>query len=146
MSPENEIIGEGHNFLPREDLSWNNEADKEEDTKYAVGTKANNHHTITTSHSLYTQTKRFAKHMHTNTVTHAAVEAIEAAYKQKESPEGATLYTNLYPSSRDGVTILRAGVKELVFLDKKVGWRKRYHTGDTKKLLDGKVQCRYVHC
>ncbi len=83
--------------------------------------------------------------MHTNTVTHAAVEAIEAAYKQKESPEGATLYTNLYPSSRDGVTILRAGVKELVFLDKKEGWRKRYRTGDTKKLLDGKVQCRYVH-
>lgn len=78
-------------------------------------------------------------------MTHAAVEAIDAAYKQKESPEGATLYTNLYPSSRDGVSILRAGVKELVFLDIKREWRKRYHTGATKKLFDGIVQCRYVY-
>ncbi len=85
-------------------------------------------------------------HTHTDTVTHAAVEAILAAYKQKESPEGATLYTNLYPGSWDGVIILRAEVKEVVFMDAKTEWRKRYHAGATKKIFDGKVNCRYVHC
>ena len=82
------------------------------------------------------------QHTHTHTVTHAAPEAIMNAFKSMKSPQEATLYTNLYPSSRDGVTILKAGVKEVVYLDTKRDWRKRYHTGATKRLFDGQIACR----
>ena len=37
VSPEGKIIGEGYNYLPREDLTWDRVADKEEDTKYPYG-------------------------------------------------------------------------------------------------------------
>ena len=37
VNKEGKVIGEGHNYLPREGLPWNRKAEKEEDTKYPYG-------------------------------------------------------------------------------------------------------------
>ena len=76
------------------------------------------------------------------TVVYAGDKAIMNAYKNKESPKGATLYTNLYPGCRCASTIYEAEVKEVVYLEHKREWRKRFHTGATKILFKGHVACR----
>ena len=79
------------------------------------------------------------------TVTHAAVTAIQNAYKKKEDPVDTTLYTTHYPSSRDAVFMLEAGVKEMVYLVKNKDWRARYKTQATKRLFHGKIKSRYEY-
>ncbi len=122
------VIGESYNYLPKEGLPIEREAEKEEDTKYPYSKK------------MYIQTHTHHKTQHT--VTHAAVDAIQNAYKAKGDPSGGTIYTNMFPSSRDAVVILRAEIKQVVFLEKNRQWRKRYHTGATKKLFDGDITCK----
>ena len=81
-------------------------------------------------------------HVHMHTVIYAASAAIVDAYKKNKSPKGATLYTNLYPGGREGAFIYHTEVKEVVYLEHKKDWRKRYHTGATKRVFDGEVVCR----
>ena len=81
-------------------------------------------------------------HMYMHTVIYAASAAMLNAHENQKSLKGSTLYTNLYPGSRDAGMILEAEVKEVVYLEIKQDWRKRYHTGATKKLFDGEVASR----
>ena len=131
VDKEGNVIGEGYNYLPKDGLPWDRDAEKEEDNKYLYGK--------TTCFKESMSNWLFVFYL---VVTHAAVTAIQNAYKAKEDPTGATLYTTLFPSIRDGVFILTSGIAEVVFLEKSREWRKRYHTGATKRLFEGDIPCR----
>lgn len=82
--------------------------------------------------------------LRSHAVTHAAVVAIRNAYKKKEDVAGSTLYVTMYPASRDGVEIVEAELKEMVYMhEMREENRKRYNTGATKRLLDYDVVTRY---
>ena len=37
VNKEGKVIGEGHNYLPKEGLPWDRDAENEADTKYLYG-------------------------------------------------------------------------------------------------------------
>jgi len=79
-------------------------------------------------------------------VIYAGCEAIfNALVDNQKSTEGAIMYTNLFPGSRDALLIQRAKIKELVYLEVKTEWEKRHHLDSAKMILEGKVICRYTH-